>query len=403
MAPSDSPLQPLPYHEALANYLQEAESEAWEWFASNQAQSDYAEELRLELLKQTYRLDPATHPEVFRMLDQARTGLTPDLPVTLYQSQKNHGTNAAIFCLPGEAHIVFEGNVLQLLTPGELLGVFGHELAHYRLWNESAGRFFVADRMAQAMASEARAEPSHGESARLLRLYTEIYADRGALCVTGDSDPVISGLVKLATGLTQVDAASYVKQADEVFARSKARTEGLSHPETFIRARAVRLWAEKSPEADSEVTRMIEGTLSLEKLDLLGQRRLTDFTHRWLRLLLRAPWFQSEPVKAHARLYFPELQFPPAEHTDEDLLAALREMPVNVRDYFCYLLLDFSAVDPELEDEPLKAAYLLAQKVDWEDRLEALSVKELKLKKRDAKRVREEALPPPPTTPEPTA
>lgn len=99
-------------------------------------------------------------------------------------------------------------------------------------------------------------------------------------------------------------------------------------------------------------------------------------------------------MKAHARLYFPELQFPPADHTDDDLLAALREVPVNVRDYFCYLLLDFAAVDPELEDEPLKAVYLLAQKVEWEDRLEALSVKELKLKKRDAKRVREEALPP---------
>lgn len=400
MAPSDSQFQPLPYHEALANYLSAAESEAWEWFASAQAQSDYAEELRLELLKQTYRLDAATYPEVFRMLDQARACLTPDLPVTLYQSQKTNGLNAAIFCLPGEAHIVFDGNILQLLTPAELLGVLGHELSHYRLWNESAGRFFIADRMAQAMAAEQRAEPSHIESARLLRLYTEIYADRGALCVTGEPGPVISGLVKIHTGLTQVDAESYVKQADEVFARSKARTEGLSHPEAFIRARSIKLWSEKNPEANAEVTRMIEGAVSLEKLDLLGQNRLTDFTHRWLRLLLRAPWFQSDPVKAHARLYFPDLQFPTADHADEELLAALREAPINVRDYFCYLLLDFSAVDPDLEDEPLKAAYALAQKVEWEDRLEALSVKELKLKKRDAKRVREEALPP---APEPTA
>lgn len=394
MAPSDPQLQPLPYQDALANYLATAESEAWEWFASAKAQSEYADELRLELLKQTYRLDAATHPEVFRALDQARACLTPDLPVTLYQSQKNHGVNASIYCLPGEAHIVFEGNVLQLLTPQELLGVFGHELAHHRLWNEASGRFFVTDRMAQAMAAEPRAEPGHIESARLLRLYTEIYADRGALCVTGDAGPVISGLVKINTGLTQVDPDAYVKQADEIFARSKARTEGLSHPETFIRARAINLWAKKSPEADSEITRMIEGTVSLEKLDLLGQQRLTDFTQRWLRLLLRAPWFQSDPVKAHARLYFPELQFPPTDHTDEALLEALREAPINVRDYFCYLLLDFSAVDPELEDEPLKAAYVLAQKLEWEDRLEALSVKELKLKKRDAKRVREEALPP---------
>src|SRR3954471_21298624 len=296
MAPPDSLLQPLPYHEALANYLTAAESEAWEWFASTRAQTDYAEELRLDLLKQTYRLDAATHPEVFHALDQARSCLTPDLPVTLYQSQKNHGVNASIYCLPGEAHIVFEGNVLQLLTPAELLGVFGHELAHYRLWNEAAGRFFVTDRMAQAMAAEPRAEPSQIESARLLRLYTEIYADRGALCVTGNAGPVITGLVKLHTGLTQVDPYSYVKQADEVFARSKARTEGLSHPETFIRARAIRLWVDKAVEANSEVTRMIEGAVSLEKLDLLGQHRLTDLTLRWLRLLLRAPWFQSDPV-----------------------------------------------------------------------------------------------------------
>lgn len=399
MANLGTQLQPLPYHEGLANYLQATESEAWDWFASTQAQSDYAEELKLDLLKQTYRLDSTTYPEVFRMLDQARACLTPDIPVTLYQSQKNNGLNASIFCLPGEAHIVFEGNMLQLLTPAELLGVFGHELAHYRLWNESAGRFFIADRMAQAMADESRAEASHIESARLLRLYTEIFADRGALSVTGDPGPVISGLVKIHTGLTQVDADSYVKQADEVFARSKARTEGLSHPEAFIRARSIKLWAEKDPEADSEVTRMIEGAVSLDKLDLLGQHRLTDFTRRWLRLLLRAPWFQSDPVTAHARLYFPDLQFPSADHADEELLATLRESPINVRDYFCYLLLDFSAVDPELEDEPLKTAYALAQKVDWEDRLEALSVKELKLKKRDAKRIREEALPPTPSVP----
>ena len=396
MAPPDSPLQPLPYHEALADYLSAEEAEAWAWFASAQAQSDYAEELRLELLKQTYRLDAATYPELFRALDQARACLAPELPVTLYQSQKNQSLNASIYCLPGEAHIVFEGNMLQLLNPAELLGVISHELSHYRLWHEAGGRHFVTDRMAQAMAVEPRAEPSHGETARLLRLYTEIYADRGALSVAGEASAVISGLVKLHTGLAQVDAASYVKQADEVFARAKVRTEGLSHPEAFIRARAIRLWAEKDPEADAEITRMIEGTVSLEKLDLLGQRRLTDLTLRWLRLLLRAPWFQSEPVKAHARLYFPAIQFPSADHADDALVETLRGSPVGLRDYFCYLLLDFSAVDPELEDEPLKSAYALAERLEWECRLEALSVKELKLKKREAKRVREAALPPKP-------
>lgn len=395
MAPSATHHRPLPYHEALADYLGRVEPEVWAWFASAKAQTDYADGVRLDILKQTYRLEPSVYPELFQTLDQARTALTPGLPVALYQSQRNLGLNAAIYCLPGEAHIVLEGNLLQLLTPAEMLGVLGHELAHYKLWNEAGGRFLVTDRIAQAMAAEPRAEASHVESARLLRLYTEIYADRGALLVTGSVAPVVSGLVKLHTGLAQVDAVSYLQQADEVFARSKVRTEELSHPEAFIRARALRLWGEDAA-SDQEVTRMIEGAVNLDKLDLLGQQRLTGHSRRWLSLLLRSPWFQTDAVRAHARLFFPDFTFAGPDHTDDALLADLRQLPPDTRDYFCYLLLDFAAIDPELEDEPLKAAHALAHQLEWGDRLEALSVRELKLKKREAKGLREAALPPRP-------
>ena len=394
---------PLPYHAALADYLQSAEPESWAWFASAQGRDDFAEELRLDLLKQTYRLEPATHPELFAALAAAQAALAPGLPVTLYQSQHARGLNAAIYCLPGEAHIVFEGNVLQLLDSAELRGVIGHELAHYRLWQESDGRFFQTDRITQAMAVEPRAGASHVETARLLRLYTEIYADRGALAVTGDAGPVISGLVKLGTGLAQVDPVAYARQAEEIFARVKVKTEGVSHPETFIRTRAVGLWAARDPKADAEVRRMIEGAPSLDKLDLLGQVRFRDWTRRWLRLLLRATWFQTETVRAHARMFFPDFTFAPDGHADAGLMAELTEMPVGVRDYFCYLLLDFAAVDPEIEDEPLKEAHRLARQLEWDDRLETLSVKELKLKKRDAKKLHEEAVggavPPPEVAP----
>lgn len=400
MADQDNRLCPLPYHQALADYLERAEHDSWKWFASAQERNDFAEEIRLDLLKSTYRLEPAGHPELFAAVTAAQAKLTPGVPVTLYQSQQARGFNVAIFCLPGEAHIVIEGNVTQLLDATELRGVFGHELAHYRLWQESGGRFLLADRIAQAMAAEPRAAPSHMESARLLRLYTEIYADRGAFAVTGAIGPVISGLVKLHTGLAQVDPDSYSRQADEIFARAKVRTEGVSHPEAFIRARAIRLWAEGEEKTDAEVRRMIEGPASLDKLDLLGQERFTDWTHRWLRLLLRPAWFQTDAVRAHALLLFPEFIFAPETHTDDPLLADLAGAPIGVRDYFCYLLLDFAAVDPDLEDEPLKAAHRLAQKLEWDDRLEALSVKDLKLKKRDAKRIHEEAVGIPSAPPE---
>jgi hypothetical protein len=392
MAVPESTLRALPYHEALAGYFKTEEPEAWAWFDSAQAQAEHAEALRLELLKQTYRLERDTQATLFAALDEAKTRLGLDIPVTVYQSHHSQQPNAALCFLPGEAHIVFQGGVLQLLDPKELRGLLGHELAHYRLWTEPDGRYHVTDRLTHAMAADPRAEPSHGESARLMRLYTEIYADRGALLVTGDAAAVVSGLVKMHTGLPQVEAASYLRQAEEVFARSKKiRTDELSHPEAFIRARALMLWSQGVPEIEQEIIRMIEGDTSLDKLDLVGQSRMTALTLRWLRLFLRPAWFRTDPVRGHVKQFFPEFDFAPDGHEDEPLLATLREVDASVRDYFCFLLLDFASVDPELEHEPLRAAFALASALGWDERLESLTVKELKLKKREAQRLRAEA------------
>jgi Peptidase family M48 len=385
------PLHHLPYQEGLASYLEREEPETWAWFSSAEAQSTYAESLRVELLKHTYRLDATAYPELFAALTDAKAKLGLDVPVTLYQSQSNRELNAALYFMPGEAHIVLQGSVIQLLDPVELRALLGHELAHFVLWSGAEGRILLTDRIAQAMANDPRAEESHVESARLLRLYTEIYADRGALRVTGDATPVISCLIKMGTGLAQVDAASYVRQAEEVFARSKVKTDQLSHPEAFIRVRAVMLWAEGAPEVDAEVARMIEGQLSLEKLDLTGQQRLTDFTRRWLQLFLRPVWFRTDAVRGQARLFFPDFDFAPEGHRDLQLLDELRNADPSVRDYLCYLLLDFVAVDPELEQEPLRTAFILASELGWDERLESLIVKELKTKKREAQQLRAEA------------
>jgi hypothetical protein len=224
-----------------------------------------------------------------------------------------------------------------------------------------------------------------------MRLYTEIFADRGALKVTGDPTVVVSGLVKIQTGLAQIDAASYVRQAEEIFARSKVKTDELSHPEAFIRARAIMLWAENAPNVDAEVTRMIEGELALDKLDLLGQQRLTALTRRWLQLFLRPAWFRTDSVRGQVKLFFPDFDFPGEGHRDDALLDEVRGAGTSVRDYFCYLMLDFAAIDPDLELEPVRAAFVLACELGWDERLESLVVKELKIKKREAQRLRAEA------------
>jgi hypothetical protein len=78
-------------------------------------------------------------------------------------------------------------------------------------------------------------------------------------------------------------------------------------------------------------------------------------------------------------------------HKDAALLEELRGASNTVRDYFCYLLLDLVAADPELEVEPLRAAFALTSQLGWDERLESLIVKELKLKKREVQRFRAEA------------
>ena len=67
------------------------------------------------------------------------------------------------------------------------------------------------------------------------------------------------------------------------------------------------------------------------------------------------------------------------------------EFTPPLRDYLAYLLLDFVAADPELEELPLAAALQLAGEFELSDTVEKLAVKELKWKARDIKRVKEKA------------
>jgi len=382
-------LTPTPYHRELVDYLRSQERELWDWFSSAQAKTEYTESLRLALLKTTYRLDADAHPDLVGSADEAKTALGLDFPLTLYQAQQSDQLNASLYYIPGEGHLVLSGPLLATLTPIELKSVLGHELAHYLLWQREGGVFLIADRILQALADDPRSAPPHEQSAQRYRLYTEIFADRGSLAVTNDLNSVVSGLVKVATGLHQVSGASYLKQADEIFAQSKVKTEGLSHPETFIRARALRFWAAHDPSAESLVTAMIEGEATLQHLDLLAQLRLTALTRKIITQLLAPKWFQSEPVLAHARLFFND--FKPVSSIEPGALNTLTFEDPKLREYFAYLLLDFVVADRELEDLPLAAAWEMACKLGIESAFEKLLANELKLKPRDLKRLKQDA------------
>jgi hypothetical protein len=385
----ESILEPLPYHLELRDYLKSKERELWNWFASAQAKADYTEHLRLELLKSTYRLDAEGHPELYKSLEEAKTKLGLSIPVTLYQAQHSPTPNAALFFLPGEGHIVFAGPLLTLLNQDEIKSVIGHELAHYHLWERDNGEFHIAGRLINAVAEDPRAAASHEQTARRYQLYTEIFADRGALCITGDVHPVVAGLVKTHTGLSQVSAAGYLKQAEEIFAKGNISTEGVSHPEAFIRARSLVLWQEKREAATPDINHMIEGAAALDELDLIGQTRLTTQTRRLLEHLLRPRWFQTPAILGHAKLYFDD--FHAANGQGSSIPDGLNLTDIRLREYLCYVLLDFAKVDPELEDMPLAATIHLSRQLELDTQFEKLAAKELGLKVRDVKRIKEQA------------
>lgn len=380
-------LQPLPYHFELRDYLRTQEPALWNWFSSVQAQTDYTESLRLDLLKSTYRLDVESHPDLYRTVEEVKKALVLDIPVTVYQAQHAPQANAALLYMRGEGHLVLSGPILTLLEADELKSVIGHELAHYHFWANHDGDFHIVDRILQSMAQDPRAESSHIESARCCQLYTEIFADRGSLLVTGNIQPVVSSLVKIQTGLSQVSAASYLKQADEIFAKSKVKTSELSHPEAFIRARSLSLWEAQNEDAAMLIDEMIRGSMQLDRLDLLGQVQLSKQTRAFLEIILRPRWMRTDSVLAHAKMFFDDIR----PGSEELKVEQWKLSDPKLREYFCYLLLDFAVADPELEEMPLMAALEITNQLEWEKVFDKLATKELKVKAKDLKRLREQA------------
>jgi len=387
-------LRPLPYHQQIVDHLRDSEPELWTWFSSTGHLEEHAKNVRLELLKSSYRFERAEHADLYSAVDEVRQKLGVTAPVTVYQSQSAPSMNAFLSYVPGEAHVVLEGPVRDTLSLDELRATLAHELTHYVLWEQRGGELLVADQMLSAMASHPRAEASHVESARLFRLYLEVHADRGALAVSPEPMAAISSLIKIQTGLADASAESYLRQADEILSQAEARTEALTHPEAYIRARALQLWSREGEAANTEVARMIEGPLDLGHLTLLGQKRLSAITRRVLARFLKPGWLRTQARVAHARLFFADLD-PERENADQEDVALLPDRADWKREstgqYLCYVLLDLATADRQDADAALAAAFKLAEELELDEPFLSAAARELELGKRACARLRKEA------------
>jgi predicted SprT family Zn-dependent metalloprotease len=367
-------LSPLPYHYRVRDFVQGCEPALWRWFASDAFADEYVESVRLELLKSTYRMHADAHPALYAAAAQALRALELELPVAFYQAQEAQGMNAALCFLPGEAHVVLQGPILATLNELELTALVAHELAHYKLWTEDDGSHRTTMNLVEALAQHPNADPSHVNTAQRLRRYTELYADRGALLATQDPLAAISCLVKIHTGLREVEARGYLAQAEEVLRRGAGAAKGDTHPEGFIRARALSLWHERASAADAEIAALIQELRTLDDLDLLDQLEATALTRSVIESLLQPAWFRTERVLGHARLFFAD--FAP---TSEPAAPQRLEVHDALLEYIAYVLLDFAVADPQLGEVALGYTLQASEQLGCAAAFEKAARKELKL------------------------
>lgn len=378
-APDRSALTPLHYHLTVVDYLRRHEADVWRWAGERTAGLDQREALRAMLLRGTYRIEREAHPDIHAALALALERLGIDVPATLYQSPGAE-MNAALFYVPGEVHIVVQGALLERLAPDELLAVLGHELAHYLLWAHGEGELLVADRILDQAAMSGAASASHRETCRRYALHTELFADRGAAVAAGSVGPAIAALVKVQTGMHAVDPAAYLRQAEEIEAQETAASSAPTHPETFLRARALALWWERSASIDGWLEARLHGPLALERLDLPGQVQVQQHTRGFIAWFLAGTALASEALLAQVRMLFPDW---PGSDMPVDP-AALQGS--GLHPYWNALLLDLVLADPDQQDAALLRAGQAARLLGSFDAFEASLRRDAGMNKRELDR-----------------
>ncbi len=388
------------YHRSVANLLSRRDPQLWAHFADAEMVRSTAEATRFELLKRTERLDRAQYGALYAEADEIAEAMGVVAPIALYRAAGGgaQARNAALYFEPDAAHVLFEGDILSALDEAELRFLLGHELSHHKLWTLEGGRYWTSCRMLRWAATQPESATAYVESARLERLYTELFADRYGLWAVGDLEPALSAHVKISVGGEDVSAAAYLAQSEDALSEAMKRAAAASRREGGddsdrapieegpLRAALLSAWAHEPSGAEARARAYLDAASPLDRLDLVGQEHVDDLSHWLLYEFLTPPWSERELIRAHASEISPRLaellSGPRYEPEDIDgLRTAIAASAPSVQKYFAYLLLDFATVDPQLDDVMLAAALVFADDFGLLAQLKAIAAQELKTTK----------------------
>jgi len=378
----------LDYHVKLSSLLEKNEPELWNWFAGDSFTTEAYEAQRLYLLKNSYRLEDEAHAELYDQAQKVANHLQIELPLTLYQAMNSDLRNAGLIFQPDGIHILFSGDLFTTLSEQELTFILGHEMAHHLHQTRENSKFGTTDRLLDWICGEPGSAAAHSHSFRLSRLYQEIFSDRVGLYASQDLEASITALVRVTSGLQNVSAKAYLKQADEAISASlkdgvQIGSEGWSHPETFIRVRALADWHDDPETANEKLVKLVEGDQALETLDLLDQDRISTLTQDVISLFLKYPWQDKETLVAHAQGFFINIEshIKKTKISEAEIIESVKSLPKSLKEFFTYVLIDFATVDTDLEDRPLIEAAHFADRLDITDAFDAALKQDLKLSK----------------------
>jgi len=383
-------ISPFPYHIDVCTHLKRNEPGLWQWFKSDNFSTADAEHSKLELLKSCYRMGAESHSDLYQIAREVAEQLEIDCPITLYQAQ-SVGTipNAALYFFTDELCVVLSGPIAELLDADELRSLFGHEFSHHRLYTENDGEFFAASRLLHWCAQQPDCHQAYVETARRYQLQTELFADRGAASVCDTPNAAISSLVKVSTGLKAVAVADYVDQAQEILSQDDSGSEGLTHPEIYLRVKALH----DDIDEPGEYARLVRGKLDSGRLDILDQRELATLTHNVAQTIGSDERFRSDEHSVLMREYFPSFRWDEVRRSVEVLRQPVADASDLTHTYLAYLLLDLATADRD-DSFPLLGPMLhFAESIGLYKQVDATARKELKLKKAETEKAMRDSVP----------